>query len=206
MSDVTHRQPARAPDGRTPPTSVDRHILGRHVRQVALVLQNIDLPAQVVVIFLVLGESGLLGTAQDVLAAHHEELADVFPLLGGKVRLHLRDQLGHLLQDGGKAISDSMLKSKAIVQLATPAAKSSNGVQSPRLETRTARRNKSWRAVCVWDQQLGANLQVRQLGLDRDVFRNLEAKDEVLGRRVEKLCPILLGRELVERQVAAHRR
>ena len=43
-------------------------------------------------------------------------------------------------------------------------------------------------------------------GLDRDVFGNLEAKDEVLGRRVEKLGPVLLARELVERQVAADRR
>jgi hypothetical protein len=42
--------------------------------------------------------------------------------------------------------------------------------------------------------------------LDRDVFGNLEAKDEVLGRGIEELRPILLARELVERQVTANRR
>jgi hypothetical protein len=34
----------------------------------------------------------------------------------------------------------------------------------------------------------------------------LEAEDEVRRRRVEQLCPVLIVRELVERQAAADRR
>ena len=40
-------------------------------------------------------------------------------------------------------------------------------------------------------------------GLDCDVFANLEAKDELLGRRIEELRPILIGTNLVEHQIAA---
>ncbi len=40
-------------------------------------------------------------------------------------------------------------------------------------------------------------------GLNRDVLGDLEAKDEVTGRCVKQLRPVLLARELIERQVAA---
>src|SRR5262249_35841420 len=71
--------------------AVDGHVASRHVCQVAMVLQDVNLSTQVVMVFLVINEPWFFRPTEDVPPAHDEELSHELALVSFQVLLHLRD-------------------------------------------------------------------------------------------------------------------